>query len=372
MAFSAGCAIISLKRTMFSPKFTINNKILQNIGIIEGCKEIINDAPLVPAWEAQFQKEAQIRTIHYGTHIEGNELSFTQAKKVVEGEEVVARERDIQEIINYRNVLQLIDRLGKKEARKLRKGERINYRQKTLKGIHSRTVEKILLEERVGKYRETQVVIRNGFTGEVAFRPPLAIEVPFQMEDFFKWLNSTTGKEIHPVLRAGIAHYELARIHPFVDGNGRVARAFAILILFAEGYDIRRLFSIEEHFDKDAAAYYYALQSVEHLKGDLTGWLEYFTQALAIELTRIKDKVKQLSLDKKFRDRLGRQIALSERQITIVEYLKNNEKLHMKEARKVLPMVSEDTILRDLKDLMKKGIVKKKGKTKAAHYCLAQ
>ncbi len=356
---------------MFSPKFKITNKVLKSIGVIEACKEIINEAPLIPAWEAQFQKEAQIRTIHYGTHIEGNELSFTQAKKVIEGEEVTGRERDIQEIINYRNVLQLIGKLGKKEAKKLKKNEKITYKQKTLKEIHKKTVEKILSEDRSGKYRNTQVVIRNGITGEVAFRPPLAIEVSFQMEDFFKWLNSSTSRDIHPVLRAGIAHYELARIHPFIDGNGRVARAFATLILFAEDYDIRRLFSIEEHFDKDAAAYYYALQSVEHLKGDLTGWLEYFTEALAIELTRVKEKVKQLSLDKKFRDRLGRQIALSERQITIVEYLKSNEKLFMREARKILPMVSEDTILRDLKDLMKKGILKKKGKTKAAHYFLS-
>jgi predicted HTH transcriptional regulator len=98
--------------------------------------------------------------------------------------------------------------------------------------------------------------------------------------------------------------------------------------------------------------------------------LEYFTRCLAIELEQIKEKVKKLSLDDKLKDKLGRQIALSERQIKLVEYLKGHERMVMQEAKKLIPKVSEDTILRDLKDLMKKSIVRKKGRTKAASYVL--
>ena len=60
---------------MFSPIFTINNQILKNIGILEASKAIIDEAPLIPAYEKQFQQEAIIRTVHYGTRIEGNDLS---------------------------------------------------------------------------------------------------------------------------------------------------------------------------------------------------------------------------------------------------------------------------------------------------------
>jgi len=224
---------------------------------------------------------------------------------------------------------------------------------------------------RAGKYRKTKVTVKESRTGKVIFTPPPAIEIPFQLEDFFFWLNSKKGRSIHPVLRAGIAHFELVRIHPFVDGNGRATRAFATLILFIEGYDIKRLFSLEEHFDKEALSYYQALQSVRKKRGDLTQWLVYFTKCLAIELGQVKEKVNKLSLDGRFKDKLGRQIALSERQIKLVEYLKSNERLIMKEAKKLIPKVSEDTILRDLKGLMKKGIVKKRGRTKAASYVLA-
>jgi len=349
---------------MYVPKFTINQQILKNIGVIEACKEVITTAPLVPAWEKKFQSEAQARTIHYGTHLEGNDLSFTQARKVMEGEKIIAKERDIQEVINYRNVLKYLDKLEKVESQ-------FKYTEKTLKKIHRLVIERILEPERAGKYRKTQVVVKEGRSGKVVFSPPRAIEVPFQLEDFFTWLNSNQGGQIHPVLRAGISHFELVRIHPFVDGNGRVARAFATLILFIESYDIKKLFSLEEHFDKDALAYYQALQSVEQNKGDLSYWLEYFTNCLAVELEQIKEKVKKLSLDGKFKDKLGRQIALSERQVKLVEYLKKHEKMVMREAKKLIAEVSEDTILRDLKSLMKKGIVRKRGRTKAAAYILA-
>jgi len=350
---------------VYTPKFIINQQVLKNIGVIEACKEVITTAPLIPAWEKQFQSEAETRTIHYATHLEGNDLSFSQAREVIEGKKIVARGRDIQEVINYRNVLKYLERLDKQR----KKG--FGYTQQILKKIHKLVVARILEEYRIGKYRRTQVVVKEGKTGKVIFNPPKAIEVPFQLDDFFSWLNSNIGKQIHPVLRAGISHFELVRIHPFIDGNGRVARAFATLVLFIEGYDIKRLFSLEEHFDKDALAYYQALQSVENEKGELTFWLAYFTSCLAIELTQIKEKIKRLSLDDKLKDKLGRQIALSERQIKLMEYLKKNEMMKMVEAKKLIPKVSEDTILRDLRDLMKKGIVKKKGTTKAASYMLA-
>ena len=350
---------------MYIPKFTVSQKILASIGIIEACKDI-NTSPLVPAWEKEFQSQAEIRTIHFGTHLEGNRLSFSQAKRVIEGEKVIAKDRDVLEVINYRQVLRYIDEVGKLKSAK----EPFFYRPRILKAIHRLTVKKILDQKLAGRFRQVKVVIRNSKTGKVEFRPVSPLEIPFQIEEFFAWLNSAVGRQIHPVLRAGISHLRLAKIHPFVDGNGRAARAFATLVLFIEGYDIKKFFSLEEHFDQDPLKYYQALGSTEIHRGDMTSWLEYFCQVLAMELTEVKEKVKKLSLDTMLKDKLGRQIALTERQIKLVEYLKIHQKMVMKEAKKLIPKVSEDTILRDLKDLIKKGIVRKTGKTKAAGYML--
>src|SRR4030042_4021285 len=202
---------------MYAPKYSISNKILKNIGAIEASKEIIENAPLVPSFEKRFQSDALVRTIHHGTHIEGNDLTLYQTKKIVEGEEVYARARDIQEIINYRNVMGLLDDLAVKRG---------GYDQGMLIDIHRATVDRIVVPEKAGAFRMTEVVIREEGSGRVVFSPPPHVEVPYLIEDFFAWLNDLEAIEIHPMLRAGIAHYILVAIHPFVEGNGRTIRAF--------------------------------------------------------------------------------------------------------------------------------------------------
>lgn len=348
---------------MYSPKFTISNKILKNIGIIEAAREVIINAPLVPAYEKKFREEAIIRTVHHGTHIEGNELNITEASAVLKGQPIVGRERDIQEVMNYRNVINFLDYVAKGEESLGKITEEV------IKKIHALTVEKILPTEKCGVYRKSQVVVKNSVTGEITFRPPPAIEVPYQIEDFLAWLGSLSKDEMHPVLKAGVVHYELVRVHPFIDGNGRMARAVALLVLFLETYDVKKFFALEEYYDKDASRYYQALQSAG--QGDLTAWLEYFTEGLAIELTRVKEKVQRLSIDIHLKEKLGgKQVFLTERQIAIMEYIQRVGYLSNQGFKDLFPKISEDTVLRDLHDLLKKGIVKKEGKTKAARYML--
>src|SRR3989338_11176532 len=127
---------------MYNPKFIITNKILKNIGIIEASREVIDHAPLLPYYEKQFRKDALIRTVHYGTHIEGNELNLDQTEKVLAGQDVVARDRDIQEVINYRRAMEFIND----------KGLRIN--DEVIKKLHKITVSKILPSEKSGEYRK--------------------------------------------------------------------------------------------------------------------------------------------------------------------------------------------------------------------------
>ncbi|OGG26077.1 hypothetical protein A2960_06000 [Candidatus Gottesmanbacteria bacterium RIFCSPLOWO2_01_FULL_39_12b] len=348
---------------MYSPKFIISNKILKNISLIEAAREVIINAPLVPAYEKKFREEAIVRTVHHGTHIEGNELNIIEASQVLKGQTVVGRDRDIQEVINYRNVLNFLDYVGRGEVSKGKLTSEV------VKKIHALTVEKLLALEKCGVYRNSQVVVKNSVTGEITFRPPPAIEVPYQVEEFLSWVNTMVKDEIHPVLKAGITHYELVRIHPFVDGNGRMARASATLVLFLDNYDIKKFFSLEEHYDHDAARYYEALKSAA--SGDLTNWLEYFSEGLSIELTRIKEKVLRLSIDLHLKEKLGgQQVFLSERQIAIMEYIQRVGYLNNQGFEDLFPKISEDTILRDLHDLMQKGIIKKEGKTKASRYML--
>lgn len=354
---------------MYIPKFTITNRILKSIGQIEAAKEVIENAPLVPYYEKQFQSDALLRTVHHGTHIEGVGLSnLSQVKKILEGGEIVAHERDIQEVINYRNVVKLLDDLVSKRG---------GYDTQILLDIHRETVNKIVDEPKVGALRLTQVVIKEEESGEVILQPPPAVEVPYLLEDFFEWLNSAEARDVHPILRAGISHYLLVTIHPFVEGNGRTVRAFANLVLMKEGYNIKRFFSLEEHFDMNPGSYYEALSTVDRQSKniaarDLTPWLEYLCEVVAIELNKIKERIRNLSIDSKLKGKIGQQVALTERQMKLIEYLSEVGSSSMQDLKAVLPMVSEDTVLRDLTELMEKGIIKKEGKTKAARYILSK
>ncbi|MBI2039506.1 Fic family protein, partial [Candidatus Microgenomates bacterium] len=283
---------------MFIPKYGITNSILKNIGIVEAAREVIINAPLVPAWEAKFRKEAMERTVHHGTHLEGNPLDEEEVKDVLDGAEVVARERDIQEILNYRNVLKFIDGVSAQTG----SGQAYQLTLETILEIHRLITERILPPESSGQFRVRQVVIKNSRTGQISFTPPPAAEVPYLIEDLVNWINSDEGRVVHPVIKAGVVHYELSRIHPFTDGNGRMARAVATLLMFLDGYDIRKFFSFEEYFDENPMDYYLTLQAVSNQlvldthERDLTPWLEYFTEGVAIELNRVKEKVQRISV----------------------------------------------------------------------------
>lgn len=347
---------------MFSPSFTINNTILKHIAAIEAAKEIIENAPLVPAWERRFREETAIRTVHHSTHVEGNPLSYTQAEKILQGKskDIVAKKRDIQEIINYRKVIKYIESYHQQN-----KNSEID--EEVIKVIHALVVEKIVLSNQAGEYRTPQVSLRSNITGEIIFLPPPSREVPKQIKDFLYWFNSLEGKNYQPLIKAGIALAEIARIHPFVEGNGRTARAVATLSLYLDGYDIKRFFCLDEYYDQDPHGYYVALGTYQNLGDNLTSWLEYFTEGLAAELNRVKEKVLGLSRDHQLKQKIG-QIMLSDRQERILKFVEKYGQIRNRDWQRLFPHISDDTILREIKDLNKKKVLRKRGRTKAAYY----
>lgn len=351
---------------MYAPRFTISHKMLYAVGSIEAARDVIEHTELSPDVEKQLQSDAILRTIYHGTHIEGNDLTQSQTKQILEGATSIAQNRDVQEVINYRRAVNLIEELSQKTD---------EYSLDWLRDIHAAMVYNIVPVDKAGFFRTTQVVIREEETGAVIFTPPPAFQVPSLLGEFFTWLNSSDARQIHPVIRAAIAHYILVSIHSFVEGNGSTTRAFTNLIIIREGYDQKRLFALDETLDSDLDAYYEAFfqvdsQSPDISERDLTVWIEYFCGAVATEMTKAKDIVRERAIDTRAKLHVADQVALSARQMKLIEYLSDNGRAQMRELKQVLPMVSDDTILRDLTALTKKGIIEKEGTTKASSYIL--
>jgi len=341
----------------YKPDYNISNKVLTSVARSEAAKEIIENSPMVPMWERKFQGQALVRSVHHSTALEGNELSIDDAERIIDGENLDSyRLRDIQEIINYRDVIKFIS--GNKDS---------ELSVLLILDMHKHLGRKILPEEYLGKFRQKNAVIVNDSNLDVVFDPPKYNELTPEIKQLVDW-DKTEGITTHPLIRAGIIHYEIVRIHPFADLNGRTARTLATWSLYRDGYDIKSFFCLEEHYDQDPKGYYDALDSAN--KGDMTFWLEYFTHGVEKELERIKIQVLSLSKDRKLKLKIG-QVALNERQLVIINTLEAEKEISNPDFIDLFPKVSDDTILRDIKDLMDKGIVIKKGRTKGAKYHLS-
>lgn len=345
---------------MFKTKFTITFKILNNLTKIASAKALIDNAYLIPKWEVALRREALIVNAHASTAIEGNPLSLEEVSELAKGREIMATRKAKNEVLNYLKVLELLPKLTDN-------GE---ITEKLILNIHHRLTKGVLDNPGdSGVYRNKQVVIGNRFTGRITFRPPDTGKVPALMKEFIIWLNSDDISEIDAVIISGISHYEFVRIHPFIDGNGRTARVLASLILYLRGFDTKRFFALDDYYDSDRPAYYNALQSVDSKKLDTTEWLEYFTNGVALQVEKVKEKVLSLSGDRKKKEIKG-QVALTERQMRIVERINTHGEITNRDVRGMFKL-SDEGALKEIRKLMKLGVLKSEGKGRSVRYLLA-
>lgn len=344
---------------MFKPIFRYTNKIVRLLTRISAAREVILNSPLIPRWEVTLRREAIIHSAHSSTSIEGNRLSLEQVSDLAQGREVMATRKDKQEVLNY---LKALENLGK-----LTKGEKIT--EKDILNIHQ-ILTKDTLENPsdCGVYRNRYVVVANRLTGEVFFRPPKNEDVPRLIKDLVKWINSKEAKELDPILEAGIGHYEFVRIHPFADGNGRTARVLATLILYLRDFDTKQFFCLDDYYDSDRQAYYRALQSVDQETLDLTEWLEYIVEGVNVSIESVKERVIKLSSERLRKAKRG-QVALTERQMRIVEHINLNGKIANKDVRKMFNL-SDEGALKEIKKLVKLEVIKSEGKGRGLYYVL--
>lgn len=343
----------------FKPIFTITNRITAGLTRIERTRGFLEAATLSEAWVREMGRRTLILEAHHTTHIEGTRLTLEQAKRLLEGNPVPeADPDDVRELLNYRKAFDFVSEYLETSG---------PITEGLVREIHKRLVEGVrggAADQ--GEYRKIQNYVVNSVTGATVYTPPPAHDVPIMMAELVDWLNR--AQEVHPVLVSGVAQFQFVHVHPFLDGNGRTSRLLSTLSLYRAGYDFKRLFTISEYYDRDRAAFYKAIQSVRESGMEMTGWLEYFVEGLATQLTEVRERGEQAIR----RDVLIKEHDLSERQAKALGHILEHGSLTIQGFERLCPEVNRRSLQRDLKIMVDVGLLVTEGETHHLLYRLAE
>jgi Fic family protein len=210
----------------------------------------------------------------------------------------------------------------------------------------------------VARYRTGEMQIVSGAMGKekVHYEAVPANKVKEEMDKFLKWFNDYN--KIDPVLKSAIAHFWFIIIHPFDDGNGRIARAISDLMLARADGTTERYYSMSSQILVERKQYYAILQRVQHNSGDITDWLNWFLHCLKNSLLATENTLQKILRKNEFW-KIHEITELNERQRLVLNKLFDDFDGKLKSSKWAkIAKCSPDTALRDIKDLIDKGILR--------------
>ena len=256
----------------YKPPFTITNKILSYVSSIS---EKIGRITAISDLEAKphLRKNNRIQSIHASLKIEANSLTLGQVRDVINGKTVLGEQKEIQEV---KNAYAAYERLSEIDP----------YNIQDLKQFHG-IMTKYLLEES-GEFRLGEEGVFNG--EQCIFMAPPARLVPHLMNDLFDWMKEVQGN-VHPLILSSVFHYEFVFIHPFSDGNGRMARLWHTAIL-SKWKSVFEYIPIESQIEKFQNEYYEIISKC-HVAGESTLFIEFMLSQIDKILNDISAQIKE-------------------------------------------------------------------------------
>jgi len=210
----------------------------------------------------------------------------------------------------------------------------------------------------VGSYRKGEMQIVSGAMGKekIHYQAPPPEQVKYEMDRFLEWFNSNTKTDL--VIQSAIAHFWFIIIHPFDDGNGRIARAISDLLLARADDSSQRFYSLSNQISSERKVYYDILQKTQYKDGEITEWLVWFLNCLYRALENTEQTIKKVLYKADFWDK-HKNTELNSRQRLMLNKLLDDFEGKLKTSKWAkITKCSQDTALRDIKDLIKKGILR--------------
>lgn len=265
----------------------ITNPMLNSILSIENSKFTFQGDRVPPRISNRMRKNSRKRSSHSSTKIEGNPLSEEQADRAIEDEHRHFLKPE-EEVRNYYAALQFLDECLKKRT-PLSKSLLLDLQQMVVAGSSA---------EKIG-IRGTMppgvlFAVYDSVTRKPEYIPPEASDIEGLLDDLFNYVKTSDD---HPLVKAGVIHYQIATIHPFEDGNGRTARLLSGYWLDLSGYGFGGIGSLEEYFAYDIEEYYASLQmglpalyySGRNDPPHFEIWLEYYLRMVELYAQRTSE-----------------------------------------------------------------------------------
>lgn len=253
-----------------TPPYTITNTMLSYIASIS---EKLGKVSVVHGLESKphLRRNNRIKSIHSSLRIEANSLSLGQVRDVINGHLVLGEQKEIQEVKNAYDAYEKLPEIDP-------------YKIEELKALHGIMTQYILNESGVFRSGEEGVFRGN----QCIFMAPPAKLVPQLMEDLFSWMNNVKD-DIHPLILSAVFHYEFVFIHPFADGNGRMARLWHTAIL-TKWRPIFEYIPLESQIEKFQEEYYDAIAAC-HTQGSSNIFIEFMLQQIDKVLDEISEQI---------------------------------------------------------------------------------
>jgi Fic family protein len=320
------------------PKYRLTPEISGLLSSIEASREVIESITIPPEIEMNIRRESTLKSSLFSARIEGNTLVLNDLNTVPSHD---------QKKLEVSNVLKALNWVYDKKRKKITASDVLT--------LHKITMKNLIDAENLGKFRRNMEAIFNS-SGIAIYMPPPPRLVPSFIEKIIKYSNSPKEKLVP--IRAILTHYSFEKIHPFLDGSGRVGRLLMQLILSTKGYGMKGILPLEEYLDNHRSEYYRMLEEPEK---DATDYVEFMLTAIA----GTAENAKKLFLEKREFDNTD---LLLPRRKEILELIKEHKMLNFDQVRRRFIKINERTLRYDLKKLQDGKLIKKLGTTRGVYY----
>lgn len=319
------------------PKYILTSKITKGLQIIEACKQVIDSISIPPEVEQNIRRQSTLKSSLFSARIEGNTQTL----------ENLSKNSQDRKNIEVFNILKALNWVYQRNFGDLTAKEILN--------LHKMVMDNLVGEQDHGKFRTGVGAIFNA-AGIAVYLPPRPGKIVPLIASLVKFANSS--KEQFVPIKSVLSHYIFEKIHPFLDGNGRVGRLILQLVLSKGGYGMKGLLSIEEYLDSHKAQYYQVLSDSEK---DVTGYLEFMLEAIA----ETAEASKELVLEKR---EFSIEDLLLPRRVEILNIIKDHKSVNFDTLKRRFLQVNGRTLRYDLKKLQDRGLIRKRGVTKGVYY----